>query len=153
MLSTVYKGFYQNSLCLWSPTLQQMKREFSRNHIMERQLCIWIESQGLSALALQSGSNPDRSRFDPVRTRHAKIITGSNPDSLDPHTGGSFNWIQLDRSGIIVGAVSCHGTASVYARICCVFLGTQWRLAGVLTKSRLYWESGALLMSKVSWMG
>ena len=110
-------------------------------------------SKGLSALALQSGSNPDQSRFDPVRTRHAKIVTGSNPDSLDPHTGGSFNWIQLDRSGIIVGAVSCHGTASVYARICCVFLGTRWRLAGVLTKPRLHWESGALLMSKVSWMG
>ena len=110
-------------------------------------------TKGLSALALQSGSNPDRSRFDPVRTRHAKIVTGSNPDSLDPHTRGSFNWIQLDRSGIIVGAVSCHGTASVYARICCVFLGKRWRLAGVLTKPRLYWESGALLMSKVSWMG
>ena len=69
-------------------------------------MCLFI---GLSALALQSGSNPDRSRFDPVRTRHAKIVTGSNPDSLDPHTGGSFNWIQLDRSGIIVGAVPVMG--------------------------------------------
>ena len=66
--------------------------------------CKWLTSasqtlgeiKGLSALALQSGSNPDRSRFDPVRTRHAKIVTGSNPDSLDPHTGGSFNWIVVE---------------------------------------------------------